>query len=55
MKRDARRLAGVAWRNVMEGFRRELERFVIEFKRSENLDSLSGEVRDLLWTPIRPG
>src|SRR5213078_4272836 len=43
-----RRLSRVPWRDVMEGFRRELERFVTEFERAEALKSSSREVDDLL-------
>ena len=45
---DARRLSRVPWRDVMEGFRRELERFVTEFERAEALESSGREVGDLL-------
>jgi len=45
---DARHLASVDWGDLMRRFRRELERFVAEFREAENLDRSSGELCDLL-------
>jgi hypothetical protein len=47
-KDDARHLARVGWPDLMRGFRRELERFVAEFREAENLDRSGGELYDLL-------
>ena len=45
---DAERLAGIPWRDLLQGFRKELRRFVTLFEQSEELDPSEAEVRTLL-------
>ena len=41
---DALRFAAVDWRDLMRGFRHELEGFVAEFRQAENLDRSGSEL-----------